>query len=243
MEPPVRPALGGWRASDLGSCTHRFGTHAESWPQLGTCGLGGLRPRRRARGKNPPMIRSPELGPHHLPGVGGCPRDDHSQRLEALPLRLPGILKGVYRGWSLSLLSALVAVGFIAASADAKRAAHSPPLRVPARLAQALVRQGYPVRHPCGSVLEPPPRRGTHGVLVGTRAVAACWLRIYKAGYSVSISPHTSRAAAKLAYQRSYNKWAQNTRRVAIGPFLVSGFRVPEADWNVIRRIVSSVAR
>jgi len=59
----------------------------------------------------------------------------------------------------------------------------------------------------------------------------------------MSISPHTSRAAAKRAYQRSYNKWAQNTRRVAIGPFLVSGFRLPEADWDVSRRIVSSVAR
>ena len=117
-----------------------------------------------------------------------------------------------------------------------------PPLRVPARLSQALVRRGYPVRHPCGSVLEPLPSTGTQGQLRHLTQVAACWLVIYKDGYSVSITPHSSRAAARLAYQRSYNKWARSTRRIAIGQLLVSAFRAPVKDWNVIRRIVSAVA-
>ena len=117
-----------------------------------------------------------------------------------------------------------------------------PPLRVPPRLSQALVRRGYPVRHPCGSVLEPLPSTGTQGQLRHLTQVPACWLVIYKDGYSVSITPHSNRAAARLAYQRSYNRWARNTRRIAIGPLLVSAFRVPQKDWNVIRRIVATVA-
>jgi hypothetical protein len=118
----------------------------------------------------------------------------------------------------------------------------APPLGVPPRLAQALVRQGYPVRHPCGSVLEPPPPSITQAQLLHLTDVPACWLVIYKDGYSVSITPRSNSAAARLAYQRSYNKWARNTRRIAIGSLLVSAFRLPEADWNVIRRIVSTFA-
>jgi hypothetical protein len=118
----------------------------------------------------------------------------------------------------------------------------APPLRVPPRLAQALAREGYPVRHACGSVLEPLPPTGTQGQLRHLTQVPACWLVIYKDGYSVSITPHSNRAAARLAYQRSYNKWARNTRRIAIGPLLVSAFRVPQEDWTVIRGIVSAVA-
>jgi hypothetical protein len=116
------------------------------------------------------------------------------------------------------------------------------PLKVPPSLAPALVRQGYAVRHPCGSVLEPPPSTGKQGQLLHLRQVPACWLVIYKGSYSVSISPHSSRAAARLAYERTYNKWARNTRRIAIGPLLVSAFRIPDAEWNAIRRIVSATA-
>jgi hypothetical protein len=48
--------------------------------------------------------------------------------------------------------------------------------------------------------------------------------------------------AAKLAYQRRHSKFAQETRGVAIGRFLVSAFRLHVADWNVIRGLVSAVA-
>jgi hypothetical protein len=67
----------------------------------------------------------------------------------------------------------------------------------------------------------------------------ACWLVIYKDGYSVSVTPHSSRAAAKLALHGIYNKWARTTRRIVLGRLVVSGFRVPAKDWNVIRQIVS----
>ncbi len=144
---------------------------------------------------------------------------------------------------ALLLLGSTVSAATVAATEAASvRGKTAPPLRVPPRLAQALVRHGYPVRHPCGSVLEPPPPSGTQGQLRHLTQVPACWLVIYKDGYSVSITPHSNRAAARLAYQRSYNKWARNTRRIAIGPLLVSAFRLPQADWNAIRRIVSTVA-
>lgn len=149
------------------------------------------------------------------------------------------------------VLAALVSVsGGIAATAVGT--GHTPattprtgsaaqPLRVPQRLAQALVRRGYPVRHPCGSVAEPPPRSSTHGGLIQLKSVPACWLVIYKDGYSVSITPHSTRAAAKVAYERTHNKWARQNRSVAVGRLLVSGFRVPEHEWNVIRGIVLDV--
>src|ERR1035437_5710258 len=144
---------------------------------------------------------------------------------------------------ALVLLSTAFAAATIAATDTAgARAKTAPPLRVPPRLAQALVRKGYPVRHPCGSVLEPPPPSGTQGRILHATDVPACWLVIYKDGYSVSITPHLNSAAARLAYQRTYNRWAPNTRRIAIGPLLLSAFRIPEADWNVIRRIVSTFA-
>jgi hypothetical protein len=147
---------------------------------------------------------------------------------------------------ALVLVGSTVSAAAVATAKTANAYTHHgktvPPLRVPARLSQALVRRGYPVRHPCGFVLEPPPLSGTHGGVSRSTEVRACWLVIYRDGYSVSITPHSSRAAARLAYQRTYNKWARNTRRIKIGRLLVSAFRAPVKDWNVIRRIVSAVA-
>ena len=147
---------------------------------------------------------------------------------------------------ALLLLSSGLSAATVASAKTASAYAHDgktvPPLTVPARLSQALVRRGYPVRHPCGFVLEPPPLSGTHGGVSRSTQVRACWLVIYQDGYSVSITPHSSRAAARLAYQRTYNKWARNTRRITIGQLLVSAFHAPVDDWNVIRRIVSAVA-
>ena len=143
------------------------------------------------------------------------------------------------------LLSGILSASAVAGGTVGRATDKRPPLRVPARLAQTLARQGYPVHQACGSLLEPPPpvhAKAPHIILRG-RSVPACWLVIYKSGYSVSITPHSSRAAAKLAYQRTYNRWARDTRRVAIGPLLVSGFRLPEADWKIILRTVSAATR
>ena len=149
---------------------------------------------------------------------------------------------------ALVLAALLLLVGGISAAvAEAATSATryqdpTPPLKVPQRLTQALVRQGYPVRHPCGSVIEPPPRiGGTHGHVVLPNDLPACWLVIYKDRYSVSITPHSSPAAARLAYQRTYNKWTRTTRRIVLGRLLVSGFRVPAQDWNAIRQVVSAI--
>jgi hypothetical protein len=144
----------------------------------------------------------------------------------------------------LSLVGSVPAAAVEAASAGATshRGNTAPPLRVPQRLAQALVGGGFPVRHPCGSVLEGPRVSSTNGDVVQLNSVPACWIVIYKDRFSVSITPHSSPAAARLAYERSYNKWARTTRRIAIGRLLLSGFRVPAHAWNVIRLIVSDIA-
>jgi hypothetical protein len=142
------------------------------------------------------------------------------------------------------LVSGVLSVSAVAARTADRTTARRQPLEVPAQLAQMLARQGYPAHQACGSVHEPPPPIGTHKshIIIRGGLVPACWLVIYKSGYSVSISPHSSRAAAKLAYRRTYNRWERNTRRIAVGPLLVSGFRLSEADWKVIVRIVSAVA-
>jgi len=142
------------------------------------------------------------------------------------------------------LLGGILSASAVAAQTADRTTDTRQPLRVPAQLAQMLARQGYPAHQACGSVLEPPPRIGAHKshIIIRGGSLPACWLVIYKSGYSVSISPHSSRAAAKLAYQRTYNRWARSTRRIAVGPLLVSGFRLSEADWKVIVRIVSAIA-
>lgn len=149
-----------------------------------------------------------------------------------------------------TLAAVLLVSGTLATSAIAARSADratnqtAPPLQVPAGLAQALVRQGYPAHQACGSVMEPPPPSRTHGsnIIIRVESVPACWLVMYTSGYSVSITPRSSRAAARLAYLRTHNRWARSTRSIAIGTLLVSGFRLPEADWKVIVRTVSAVA-
>jgi hypothetical protein len=111
-------------------------------------------------------------------------------------------------------------------------------LRVPARVAQALVRRGYPVRTQCGEVADPPAPAGLHGVVV-LGSLPACWIVIEGNGYSVSITPRTTSAAATIAYKSVYNRWAKTVRIAAIRNLLVYAFRLPEADWHVIRQAVS----
>jgi hypothetical protein len=139
---------------------------------------------------------------------------------------------------------ALASGAFPAATHATESPKPKPPLQVPLRLAQALVRQGYPAHRACGSILEPPPPlNGSSGsIRVVGRSVPACWLVIYKHRYSIIITPHSSRAAARLAYQRTQNAFAIRTHRIAIGRLLVSAYRVPDAAWRVIRRITSTVA-
>ncbi len=146
-------------------------------------------------------------------------------------------------------LLALLVVG--SAFADATLSTPAPaggsptatPLAVPYRVVQALARHGYPGHRPCGRVMEPPPRVGdSQGIIINPRFLPACWLVIYRGGYSVDITPYSNRAAAKLAYHRIDNKWALTTRRVVVGRLLVSGFRVPAQDWSAIQRIVTQVA-
>jgi hypothetical protein len=122
--------------------------------------------------------------------------------------------------------------------ARASAASRSRSLRVPARVAQALIRRGYPVRPQCGEVADPPPPTRSHSV-IALGSLPACWIVIESNGYSVSVTPRTSSAAAKIAYKSVYNRWAKTVRVAAIRNLLVYAFRLPEDHWHVIRQAVN----
>jgi hypothetical protein len=103
-------------------------------------------------------------------------------------------------------------------------------LAIPASLVDDLRSQHYPVRVVCGGVLED---RGF---------VPACFARIAQGGYSVTIAPHTTEAAARAAYERTSNRWATTKRETAIGTLLLTGFRVPAGTWRSLVRLVRANA-
>jgi len=105
----------------------------------------------------------------------------------------------------------------------------------------ALVRDGFPARAQCGEVMEPPPALDSHTHIFHTRMVPACWVVVEHDSYSVQVTPHTSDAAAKLAYTRTRNPATKRSRGVVIGKVVVSGFRVGSRDWLQITRVVASV--
>jgi hypothetical protein len=57
----------------------------------------------------------------------------------------------------------------------------------------------------------------------------------------VSIVPHSSPAAAKVAYKSLHNRWAKRNRNAAVGYALIWAFRLPTSDWTRIYRVVTSV--
>jgi hypothetical protein len=118
--------------------------------------------------------------------------------------------------------------------------AATPKLTIP-HLREALIREGYPARTQCGQVAEPPPAPTSDGGVVRLTSVRACWVIIERDGYSVSIIPHSSSAAAKLAHRSLQNPWAKQSRSATVGYVLISAFRLPKSDWPRIYRVVASV--
>jgi hypothetical protein len=105
----------------------------------------------------------------------------------------------------------------------------------------ALIRNGYPARTQCGEVVEPPPPLGSHSHIFSGRSIPACWVVVERDGFSVYVTPHSNAAAATLAYQRTHNPWAKQSREAAIGDVLLTGYRVTKADWLRISHLVASV--
>jgi hypothetical protein len=62
-------------------------------------------------------------------------------------------------------------------------------------------------------------------------------------GYSVSVVPHSTAKAARVAYQRTYNRWAKKRRMALVKNLVVYGFRVPVSEWQAIRRLVTAATR
>jgi hypothetical protein len=102
-------------------------------------------------------------------------------------------------------------------------------LEVPARVAEALHRAGFPVQKRCGFIDGP--------------TVPGCWLTIERAGYSIHVVPHRSLRDAKVVYRRLSNPWAKGTRVAMVGTLIVSGFRVPARDWQTALTVVRRAAR
>lgn len=103
----------------------------------------------------------------------------------------------------------------------------------------ALIKNGYPARTQCGEVMEPRPPLRAHGRIFTGHFVPACAVVVERDGFSVRVTPRSSAAAAKLAYQQR-NPSATQSREAAIGYVLVTGFRIPKADWLRISHVVSS---
>src|SRR3954454_22375941 len=105
-------------------------------------------------------------------------------------------------------------------------------LEVPAGVAKALHRAGFPARERCGGI------QADRG-----RTVPGCWLTIERSGYSVNVTPHPSLHAARVVYRRLRNRWARKTRVAMVGRMTVSGFRVPPGEWQSILTIVQRTSR
>jgi hypothetical protein len=111
-------------------------------------------------------------------------------------------------------------------------AASSTRLEVPARVAKALHRAGFPVQERCGFIQAK-----------GGRTVSGCWLTIEQSGYSVNVTPHPSVHDAKVVYRRLRNPWATKTRVAMLGTLTLSGFRVPAREWQTVLTVVRRAAR
>src|ERR1700704_4773411 len=133
------------------------------------------------------------------------------------------------------LVAGLVAVTIASTGYAAMSKLTSPHLR------EALRLEGYPARTQCGEVAGPPPPVGPQGGVIRLGSVPACWVIIERDGYSVSIIPHSSSAAAKASYKSMQNRWAKQNRSTAVGSVVISAFRLPNADWSRIYRVVRSV--
>jgi len=139
------------------------------------------------------------------------------------------------------VIARLCACGLIAAFAVAAAYGGSGrPLTVPGVKA-ALIHDGYPARTQCGEVLEPPPVLGSSSHIFSGRPIPACWVVVERDGFSVYVTPHSNAAAATLAYQRTHNPWAKQSREAAIGDALLTGYRIATTDWLRISHTVASV--
>jgi hypothetical protein len=134
----------------------------------------------------------------------------------------------------------VLAAGLVTATVASAGYAAVPKLTIP-HLREALRIEGYPARTQCGEVAEPPPPVGSHGGVIRLGSVPACWVIIERDGYSVSIIPHSSAAAAEASYKSMQNRWAKQNRSTTVGSVVISAFRLPDADWPRIYRVVRSV--
>jgi hypothetical protein len=133
-----------------------------------------------------------------------------------------------------------LAAGFVTVMIASTAYAATPKLTI-LHLRDALRVEGYPARTQCGEVAEPPPPVGSPGRVIRLGSVPACWVIIERDGYSVSVIPHSSSAAAKASYKSMQNPWAKQNRSTAVGFVVISAFRLPNADWSRIYRVVRSV--
>ena len=104
----------------------------------------------------------------------------------------------------------------------------------------ALLRAGYAARTQCGDTAVPPPNLRGRGGAFSYRMVPTCWVVVEQDGYSVSVTPYTTSALARLAYSRTRNPWAKTKREVAIGHVLLSAYRLPVQEWAGISAVVEA---
>jgi hypothetical protein len=131
--------------------------------------------------------------------------------------------------------------GFLAAlsvsAASASTATAQAPLKI-SEVREGLVREGYQVRERCGQVSDPSSMIQSSSRPVRLRSFPACSLIIERSGYSVSLVPYRSAAAARLAYQNTANPWARSIREAVVGHVVLRAFRLPQRDWARISRAV-----
>jgi len=137
--------------------------------------------------------------------------------------------------WAAAVVIALLPGKAVGAAAPA-------PVAAP-KVEKALIAAGYPARSQCGITIVPPPRLGSGSHAFAGHDVSTCWVVVERHGYSVHVTPYTSAALAKLAYERTRNPAATTTRRAAIGSVLLSAYRLPALEWSRISTIVASALK
>src|SRR5665213_1898394 len=130
-----------------------------------------------------------------------------------------------------TLIIVVACVGLVQAAQAAATLDSRPRLKVPPQVTRALRHDGFLARTQCGGISD---------FGVPTRTVPGCWVVIERTGYSVQVVPHSTVAAARAAYEQTYNRWARNRRMTIVRNLVVYGFRVPGSSWQTIRRLVMS---
>jgi hypothetical protein len=136
-------------------------------------------------------------------------------------------------------LTALWVIAMVIGLTLVKVARSAAPVAAP-EVEKALAAAGYPARSHCGITIVPPPHVGSGNHVFAGHEVPTCWVVVERDGYSVHVTPYTSAALAKLAYERTRNPAAKTTRRAAIGNVVLTAYRLPAREWSRISELVAS---